>query len=58
MKEKLKRKANKKILSTLLHGMLAHKEDPTLMRNGLTIICLLRMPDDFLVEYEKIVRHL
>ena len=58
LKEKLKGKANKKILSTLLHGMLAHNEDPALMRNGLTIICLLKMPDDFLVEYEKIVRHL
>ena len=60
MTEKLRKdwnlKMKRKILLTLLTGMLAHKDDPTLLRNGCLIISLFRVPADILFDYERLVR--
>ena len=57
--EKLRKDWNlrmkRKILRTLLTGILAHKDDPTLLRNGCLIICLFRIPTDILFDYERLV---
>ena len=60
--ESLKRdwnvKVKRKILSTLLNGMLTHKEDPTMMRNGCLTLCQFQIPADVLFDYERLVRFL
>jgi len=58
--ESLKRdwnvKVKRKILSTLLNGMLTHKEDPTMMRNGCLTLCQFQIPADVLFDYERLVK--
>ena len=49
-------KVKRKILSTLLNGMLTHKEDPTMMRNGCLTLCQFQIPADVLFDYERLVR--
>ena len=39
-------KMKKKILSTLLNGMFAHKSDSVMMRNGCLTLCQFTIPDD------------
>ena len=46
-------KIKRKILSTLLTGMMTHKTDHILMRNGCLIVSLFRVPVDILFEYER-----
>ena len=48
-------KVKRKILSTLLNGMLNHKEDPTMMRNGCLTLCQFQIPADVLFDYERLV---
>ena len=48
-------KMKRKILSILLNSMVAHKEDITMMQNGCLIICLFRIPQDVLYDYERLV---
>jgi len=47
-------KMKRKVLSTLMTAMLAHKDDPTLLRNGCLIICLFRVPTDILFDYQRL----
>ena len=58
--ESLKRdwnvKVKRKILSTLLNGMLIYREDPTMMRNGCLTLCQFQIPADVLFDYERLVR--
>jgi len=58
--ESLKRewnvKVKRKILTTLLNGMLTHREDPTMMRNGCLTLCQFNIPQDVLFDYERLVR--
>lgn len=58
--ESLKRewnvKVKRKILGTLLNGMLTHKEDPTMMRNGCLTLCQFQIPTDVLFDYERLVK--
>lgn len=58
--EQLKRdmnvKVKRKILGTLLNGMLAHRNDPTMMRNGCLTLCQFQIPQDVLFDYERLVR--
>jgi len=49
-------KAKGKILTTLLNGMLKHREDPTVMRNGCLTLCQFNLPQDVLHHSEKLVR--
>ena len=57
--ESLKRdwnvKVKRKILTTLLNGMLTHREDPTMMRNGCLTLCQFQIPQDVLFDYERLV---
>jgi len=55
-KAELNPKMKKKILSTLLNGMFAHKSDLTVMRNGCIILSIFRIPEDILFDYERLVR--
>jgi len=48
-------KVKRKILRTLLNGMLIHKEDPTMMRNGCLTLCQFQIPGDVLFDYERLV---
>ena len=50
-------KVKRKIVRTLLNGMLAHKEDPTMMRNGCLTLCQFQIPGDVLFDYERLVRN-
>uniref|UniRef100_A0A1B6E2J9 Protein zer-1 homolog n=1 Tax=Clastoptera arizonana TaxID=38151 RepID=A0A1B6E2J9_9HEMI len=43
------------IITTLLNGMNAHKEDDTMMRNGCLTLCQFEIPHDVLFEYERLV---
>jgi len=49
-------KVKRKILGTLLNGMLTHKEDPTMMRNGCLTLCQFQIPADVLFDYERLVK--
>jgi len=49
-------KVKRKIVRTLLNGMLAHKEDPTMMRNGCLTLCQFQIPGDVLFDYERLVK--
>ena len=49
-------KIKKKILSTLLTGMMTHKTDHILRRNGCLIVGLFRVPVDILFEYERLAQ--
>jgi len=49
-------KAKRKILTTLLNGMLQHRDDPTVMRNGCLTLGQFNLPHDALHHYEKLVR--
>merc|ERR1719336_2664712 len=49
-------KAKGKILTTLLNGMLKHRDDPTVMRNGCLTLCQFNLPQDVLLHSEKLVR--
>jgi len=49
-------KVKRKILTTLLNGMLTHREDPTMMRNGCLTICQFNIPQDVLFDYERLVK--
>jgi len=55
-KPQLNPKTKKRILYTLLNGMLAHKSDLTVMRNGCLILCHFRIPEDILFDYERLVQ--
>ena len=46
----------RKILSTLLTGIMTHKTDHILRRNGCLIVGLFRVPVDILFEYERLVK--
>ena len=46
-------KIKRKILSTVLTGMMTHKTNHILMRNGCLIVSLFRVPVDILFEYER-----
>ena len=39
-------KMKRKILSTLLNGMFAHKSDPVMIRNGCLILCKFSIPQE------------
>eukprot|EP00092_Neocalanus_flemingeri_P043109 GFUD01047412.1.p1 GENE.GFUD01047412.1~~GFUD01047412.1.p1 ORF type:complete len:807 (+),score=257.80 GFUD01047412.1:121-2541(+) len=58
--ESLKRdwnvKVKRKILGTLLNGMLTHREDPTMMRNGCLTLCQFQIPADVLFDYKRLVK--
>jgi len=49
-------KVKRKIVRTLLNGMLAHKDDPTMMRNGCLTLCQFQIPGDVLFDYERLVK--
>jgi len=49
-------KVKRKILTVLLNGMLNHKEDPTMMRNGCLTLCQFQIPQDVLFDYERLVK--
>ena len=49
-------KIKRKILSTLLTGMMTHKTDHILRRNGCLIVGLFRVPVDILFEYERLAQ--
>ncbi|XP_023341040.1 protein zer-1 homolog [Eurytemora carolleeae] len=55
IKPDLNVKVKRKILSILLNGMLTHKTDPTMMRNGCLTLCHFTMPQDVLFDYERLV---
>lgn len=48
MKEKgeLVARMKKRIISTLLAGMSAHRDEETMMRNGCLALCQFRIPQD------------
>ena len=56
VKRDLNLRVKRKILSTLLNGMLEHREDPTMMRNGCLTLCQFQIPQDVLFDYERLVR--
>jgi len=56
LKKEMNVKVKRKILCTLLNGMLAHRNDPTMMRNGCLTLCQFQIPQDVLFDYERLVR--
>ena len=48
-------KVKQRILTTLLNGMLTHREDPTVMRNGCLTLYQFQIPQDVLFDYERLV---
>ena len=46
LRDSINVKMKKKILSTLLNGMFAHKNDPVMMRNGCLTLCQFAIPSD------------
>jgi hypothetical protein len=44
LKRDLNLRMKRKILRTLLNGMLAHRDDPTMMRNGCLTLCQFQIP--------------
>ncbi|XP_026731046.1 protein zer-1 homolog [Trichoplusia ni] len=49
-------KLKKRIITALLDGMEAHLGDDTMMRNGCLTLCQLKIPNDVLFEYERVVQ--
>ncbi|XP_074038532.1 protein zer-1 homolog isoform X2 [Leptinotarsa decemlineata] len=45
----------RKIITTLLNGMSAHRRDDTMMRNGCLTLCQFKIPVDVLFDYERLV---
>lgn len=58
MKEKgeLVARMKKRIISTLLAGMSAHRDEETMMRNGCLALCQFRIPQDVMSNYEALVK--
>ncbi len=56
LKRDLNLRVKRKILSTLLNGMLTHRDDPTMMRNGCLTLCQFQIPQDVLFDYERLVQ--
>lgn len=56
MKEKgeLVARMKRRIISTLLAGMSAHRDEETMMRNGCLALCQFRIPQD-VVRYFQIL---
>ena len=46
----------RKILSTLLNVMYAHRHDTVVVRNSCLILCQFELPHDVKFEYEKLVK--
>lgn len=42
-------KVKKKVISTLLNGMSAHRTDDTMMRNGCLTLCQFKIPSDVVI---------
>lgn len=57
-KPALTSRTKRTIISTLLNGMNAHREDDTMMRNGCLTLCQFKIPHDVLFEYERLVKML
>lgn len=49
-------KVKRKILSVLFNGMITHKSDDTMMRNGCLTLCHFKMPQDVLFDYCRLVQ--
>ncbi len=49
-------KMKRKVLSTLLNGMFAHRGDSVMMRNGCLTLCQFTIPQDVVFDYERLVR--
>ena len=49
-------KMRRKVLSTLLNGMFAHRNDHVMMRNGCLTICQFSIPQDIAFDYERLVK--
>ena len=49
-------KMKRKILSTLLNVMYAHRHDTVVVRNSCLILCQFELPHDVKFEYEKLVK--
>lgn len=45
----------RRIITTLLNGMFAHKSDDTMMRNGCLTLCQFKIPQDVIFQYERLV---
>jgi len=56
--ERINVKVKRKIFSTLLNGMLAHSDDPVMMRNGCLALSQFRYAGDFHYDYERLVKAL
>ncbi|XP_012224118.1 protein zer-1 homolog isoform X2 [Linepithema humile] len=58
MKEKgeLVARMKRRIISTLLAGMSAHRDEETMMRNGCLALCQFRIPQDVMSNYEALVK--
>jgi len=48
-------KVKRMVITTLLNGMNAHRDDDTMMRNGCLTLCQFKIPQDVLFEYERLV---
>ncbi|XP_050432826.1 protein zer-1 homolog [Adelges cooleyi] len=48
----------RRIISTLLTGMDFHNYDETMMRNGCLTLCQLRIPQDVMFEFKRLVQML
>ncbi len=46
LRESINVKMKKKVLSTLLNGMFAHRGDAVMMRNGCLTLCQFSIPSD------------
>jgi Zyg-11 family protein len=46
LRESINVKMKRKVLSTLLNGMFAHKQDSVMMRNGCLTLCQFSIPTD------------
>lgn len=54
MKEKgeLVARMKRRIISTLLAGMSAHRDEETMMRNGCLALCQFRIPQDVVCYFQ------
>lgn len=48
-------RVKRRIITTLLNGMCAHKNDDTMMRNGCLTLCQFKVPLDVVFDYERLV---
>jgi Zyg-11 family protein len=48
-------KEKQRLICTLINGMSAHRVDDTMMRNGCLTLFQLKIPDDVLFDYERLV---